>query len=84
MQIHHSTQRSSNWRRKKKRRSASDLSELLAGEVFELRRVGDLVLPLVLALLPPVLQVGRNTTTGGERGGRTRRLEMDGGGTRDI
>lgn len=73
--------------KKKKNCSASDLFELLAGEVFELRRVGDLVLPLVLALLPPVLQVGRNTTTGRERErwGQNKKVRDGGeGGTRVL
>lgn len=39
------------------------LFELLAGEGLELRRVGDLVLSLVLELFPLVLQVSRDSTT---------------------
>lgn len=46
--------------------SKSDLFELLAGEGLELRRVGDLVLSLVLELFPLVLQVSRDSTTEGE------------------
>lgn len=59
------------------------LSELLAGEVFQLRRVCDLVLSLVLALLPFVLQVGRNAAAEGEKGRKGwRRWDVTGEGGR--
>lgn len=43
--------------------SWTDLSELLAGELFQLRRFSDLVLSFVLEFLPLILQVVRYAST---------------------
>lgn len=48
----------------------TDLFESLAGKVLELSRVCDLALPLVLELLPLVLQVCGDAPTGGRKDGQ--------------
>lgn len=57
----------------------TDLFESLAGKVLELSRVCDLALPLVLELLPLVLQVCGDAPTGGRKDGQDTMRHASGG-----